>query len=68
MTELAGYPSWQPRYLDYLFLAFCTSVSYSPADTQTLSHRAKVLQMTQASGSQALLALVIARGINLVAS
>jgi hypothetical protein len=67
-NELLGYSAWRPRYLDYLFLAFCTGVAFSPADVSTLSHRAKVLQMTQAVISQALLVLVAARGINLMAS
>jgi hypothetical protein len=67
-SEALGYSGWRPRYLDYLFLAFCTSVAFSPADVATLSHRAKVLQMTQATISQALLVLVAARGINLLAS
>jgi hypothetical protein len=63
-SEVRGYSVWRPAYLDYLFLAFCTSVAFSPADTLTLSHRAKALQMLQALAAQALLALVVARAIN----
>src|SRR5262249_53340732 len=36
-SELPSYAAWRPRYLDYLFLAFCTSVAFSPADVATLS-------------------------------
>jgi len=65
---LADYPDWHPRYLDYLYLAFCTSTALSPADTLTLSWRAKLLQMLQATMSLVLIALIIARAINLLSS
>lgn len=65
---LPDYPGWHPRYLDYLYLAFCTSMALSPADTLTLSWRAKLLQMLQATMSLVLIALIIARAINLLSN
>ena len=34
--EIAGYAGWQPRFADYLFLAFTTSTAFSPTDTAPL--------------------------------
>ncbi len=53
--------------MDYVFLAFSTSTAFSPTDTLTLSRRAKVLQMLQASISLVLITLIIARAINILA-
>lgn len=43
------YEEWQPRYTDYLFLAFCTSFAFSPTDTLPLSRRAKMLMLLQST-------------------
>jgi hypothetical protein len=56
--------SWCPHFLDYLFLAFTTSTAFSPTDTPVLSRRAKLLIMTQALISLAVLAILAARAIN----
>ena len=55
---------WSPKYLDYLFLAFNTSTAFSPTDTLTLSHRAKVLMMAQSLISVVIVGALIARAIN----
>ncbi len=57
--------NWQPTFVDYLFLAFNTSTAFSPTDTLVLSKRAKVLMMTQASISLAVVAVLAARAINI---
>jgi uncharacterized membrane protein len=45
---------WSPGFLDYLFVAFNTSMAFSPTDTAVLSRRAKVLTVVQS-----LLSLVV---------
>jgi uncharacterized membrane protein len=67
-VKLPDYPDWHPDYLDYLFLAFCTSTALSPADTATISRRAKALQMLQAWLSLIVIALIVARAINILSS
>jgi hypothetical protein len=57
---------WTPGFVDYVFVAFNTSVAFSPTDTTPISTRAKVLMMVQASVSLVTLALVVARAVNLV--
>jgi hypothetical protein len=43
-------PRWKPGFVDYLFVAFKTSVAFSPTDTPVLSRWAKMVMMIQASG------------------
>jgi uncharacterized membrane protein len=57
-------PAWNPRFVDYLFLAFNTSTAFSPTDTLVLSRRAKWLMMTQSLISLMVLAILAARAIN----
>lgn len=57
-------PSWTPRFVDYLFLAFNTSTAFSPTDTLVLSRRAKWLMMAQSLISLMVLAILAARAIN----
>ena len=63
---LIGREGWQPRFIDYLFLAFNTSTAFSPTDAPVLSAWAKVLMMIQASISLATLAMVAARAVNIL--
>lgn len=56
--------AWSPTFMDYLFLAFNTSTAFSPTDTLILSRRAKALMMLQSMISLAVVAVLIARGIN----
>lgn len=55
---------WYPGFLDYLFLSFNTSTAFSPTDTLVLSRPAKVLMMLQSLISLAVIAVLVARGIN----
>jgi uncharacterized membrane protein len=59
---------WSPGFLDYLFLAFNTSTAFSPTDTAFLSRRAKVLMMVQALLSLLILAVLVSRAINAIAT
>ena len=62
--EPNGERRWVPHYIDYLFLAFNTSTAYSPADTQILSIRIKLLMMIQSFTSLTLLTIIAARAVN----
>ena len=63
-TENAA--SWVPNFIDYVFLAFCTSTAFSPTDTPVLSRWAKVLSMVQALISLLCIALLASRAVNLL--
>jgi uncharacterized membrane protein len=57
---------WAPGFVDYLFLSFCTSTAFSPADTVPLTRRAKLMMMVEAIISMMILALLIARSVNII--
>ena len=57
---------WVPRFADYLSLAFWTATAVSPTDTSAIKQWAKLLMMLEAAASIALVALVIARAINIL--
>lgn len=58
-----GADAWSPNFVDYLFLAFCTSTAFSPTDTPVLSRWAKVLTMVQASISLVCIAILAAHAV-----
>jgi hypothetical protein len=58
-------PGWSPNFVDYLFLAFCTSTAFSPTDTPVLSRWAKLLTMVQASISLVCIAILGAHAVGL---
>jgi uncharacterized membrane protein len=59
---------WKPGHIDYLFLAFCFSTAFSPADSSPLTHRGKLLVMAQATISLVIAAVIIGRAINILSS
>ncbi len=58
-------PVWSPNFVDYLFLAFCTSTAFSPTDTPVLSRWAKLLTMVQSSISLVCIAILAAHAVGL---
>ena len=58
--------SWQPHYVDYLFVAFTTSTTFGPGDASVISLRGKLLTMVQTLISMALLTVVIAWGLSVL--
>ena len=54
--------------MDYLFLAFNTGTAFSPTDTAVLSRRAKVLTMAQSLIFLAVVAVLIGRAVDTLAS
>ncbi len=66
--EIPHYENWVPRYTDYLFVAFTTSIAFSPTDTLPLTRRAKVLMMLQAGVSLVTITAIASSVINIMAS
>jgi uncharacterized membrane protein len=64
--RLPDAPEIAPRFVDYIFLAFNTSISFSPTDTAPMTARAKLLMMTQAILSLVTLVVVVARAVNVL--
>jgi hypothetical protein len=63
--ELAA-PDWEPGFVDYLYVAFTNATAFSPTDTMPLSRWAKLAMMFQSIVSVVVVALVIARAINIL--
>jgi len=57
---------WQPRFHDYLYLAFTSALAFSPTDTLPLVGRAKGLMAMQSVISLSVLVVVLARVINIL--
>jgi hypothetical protein len=64
---LPHYETWEPRYLDYLFLAFTTSFAFSPTDTLPLTRTAKMLMLLQSGISVVTLTGIAGSAINILA-
>ena len=62
------YEQWQPRYSDYLFLAFTTSFAFSPTDSAPLTRRAKLLMTLQSTISLVTITAIAGSAINILAS
>jgi hypothetical protein len=59
-------PGWRPEFFDYLYLGFTNATAFSPTDVMPLAHRAKLAMAVQATGSLAILGLVVARAVNIL--
>ena len=57
---------WAPSYVDYLYFSASNAMAFSPTDVMPLSTRAKLFMMVQAISGFVLLALVIARSVNIL--
>jgi hypothetical protein len=58
--------AWRPRFIDYLYLGFTNATALSPTDAMPLAPWAKIAMTVQSVISLALLALVIARAVNVL--
>jgi hypothetical protein len=65
--EIPHYEIWVPKYTDYLFIAFTTSIAFSPTDTLPLTRRAKILMMLQAGVSLVTITAIASSAINIMA-
>jgi uncharacterized membrane protein len=57
---------WMPSYIDYLYFSASNSMAFSPTDAMPLTHRAKLLMLTESFSGFVILALVIARAVSLI--
>ena len=63
---IPSYENWQPRYTDYIYLAFTTSFAFSPTDAMPLTRRAKMLMLLQATISIVTLTAIASSAINIL--
>jgi uncharacterized membrane protein len=61
-----GQEDWYPEFLDYAYFSLSNMMAFSPTDVMPLSRRAKLLMAYQAFTGFVLLALVIARSVNIL--
>ncbi len=59
-------PHWAASFFDYLYTSFTNSSAFSPTDVLPLTRWAKLLMMLQSSTSLVVVALVIARAVNIL--
>jgi len=59
-------PPWQPTYVDYLFLAFCTATSFGPTEAMPMTARAKLLMMAESLVSLVTVLAIASRAIGLL--
>ena len=60
------FDSWQPRFLDYLYLSITNILAFSPTDSMPLTRTAKMLMAWQSIVSLATVAVVLARAVNIL--
>jgi uncharacterized membrane protein len=63
--ELAD-PDWEPRFVDYLYLSFTNATAFSPTDVLPLSRWAKLTMMVQSAIALVVVALLVARAVNVL--
>jgi len=59
-------PNWEPRFVDYLYLAFTNAAAFSPTDVMPLSRWAKIAMTVQSAISIVTVALVVSRAVNIL--
>ena len=65
--DLPSGVNWQPAFFDYAYFSLSNMMAFSPTDVMPLRIRAKALMAFQAFTGFTLLALVIARAVNILA-
>ncbi|CAN5370458.1 hypothetical protein BH11ACT4_BH11ACT4_04830 [soil metagenome] len=61
-----GVEGWMPEFFDYAYFSLSNMMAFSPTDVMPLTHRAKGLMAYQALTGFVILALVIARAVNIL--
>ncbi len=59
-------PHWATKFFDYLYVSFTNASAFSPTDVLPLTRWAKALMLVQSVTSLIVVALVIARGVNIL--
>src|SRR4051794_24522531 len=57
---------WEPLFVDYLYTSFTNATAFSPTDVMPLSRWAKLTMLLQSALSVLIVALVIARAVNIL--
>jgi uncharacterized membrane protein len=57
---------WHPNFFDYLYTSFTNASAFSPTDVMPLTRWAKMLMMLQSLTSLLIVALVVARAVNIL--
>jgi hypothetical protein len=65
-TLEASAGTWQPNFIDYLFVSYTNATAFSPTDTMPLSQWAKLLMILQSAASLLLAIMVAARAVNIL--
>ncbi len=60
------HPTWQPLFIDYVYVSSTNGMAFSPTDTMPLSRRAKVVMLVQATIALVTIGLVAARAVNIL--
>ena len=63
---LEGREKWAPRFSDYLYVSFTNATAFSPTDTLPLTGRVKLLMAVQSGVALVAVAVVFARGVNII--
>jgi hypothetical protein len=66
LNPVVAPPGWRPQFFDYLYLGFTNATAFSPTDVMPLARWGKAAMTLQATGSLAVLGLVIARAVNIL--
>jgi len=64
LNPVIGRPGWRPRFVDYLYLGYTNATALSPTDVMPLVPWAKLAMAVQSLISLVILALVVARAVN----
>lgn len=65
LNPVVARPGWRPEFADYLYLGFTNATALSPTDVMPLARWGKLAMTVQATGSLAVLGLVVARAVNI---
>jgi uncharacterized membrane protein len=57
---------WEPSFPDYAYVAFTNATAFSPTDTMPMTRWAKAAMTLQSMVSIAVVALVVARAVNVL--
>lgn len=66
LTPKVAAPDWRPQFHDYLYLGLTNALAFSPTDAMPLTLRAKVCMATESLVSVTILALIVARAVNVL--
>jgi uncharacterized membrane protein len=59
-------PGWEPRFLDYAYVALTNATAFSPTDVMPLTRRAKLLMAIESTLSITTVLIVAARAVNVL--